>query len=56
MVLQQEQYLLPDISPASSIYIIYGIVNNSSEDARHNCLGCFLCYFTNLSKVHNFFI
>jgi hypothetical protein len=52
----QQQQLLLDISSACSLYMLHGIVTISSEDAWYNLLGCFLSYFTNLSKVHSLFV
>jgi hypothetical protein len=45
--------MLLDISSACSLYMLHGIVTISSEEAWYNFLGCFLSYFTNLSKVHS---
>ena len=53
---KQQQQLLLDISSAYSIYIMYGSVAFSSEDAWYNGLGCFLSYFTNLSKVKSLLV
>jgi len=49
-VLQQQQQILLDISSVCSFYTKHGVVKDSSEDAWYNC---FLCYFTNLTKLHS---